>query len=300
MYPPRDRNVNYEPESNPEKWNKYVDFTQGQIFELLKDYGKVNILWLDGGWVSKKSKTEIESWYDEQFKESKNGYVFHRSINQDIRMDELVAKARLLQPGLIVVDRAVYGKNQNYLTPENRVPAKSLPYPWESCIISGGGWAHTPDAKYMSGREGVHLLVDIVSKGGNLLLNIAPTPEGEWQQGAYQLLEAYGEWMKVNESAIYNTHTLAPYKENQVCFTQDSVGRTNFIYLQDKNETTIPSQIRIETHCPKSGSTVTLLGSSQKLKWKKVGKGCVIHLPKELQTQMPCKYAWVFRAEAIE
>ncbi len=300
MYPPRDRNVNYEPESNPDKWNKYVDFTQGQIFELLSDYGKVNILWLDGGWVSKKSKSEIETWYDEQFKESKNGYVFHRSINQDIRMDELVAKARLLQPGLIVVDRAVYGKNQNYLTPENRVPAKELPYPWESCIISGGGWAHTPDAKYMSGREGIHLLVDIVSKGGNLLLNIAPTPQGEWQEGAYQLLEAYGEWMKINESAIYNTHTLAPYKENQVCFTQDSLGNTYFIYLQDKNETQIPAQINISSHCPKANATLTLLGSNQNLKWKKEGKGCVIYLPKELRAQMPSKYAWVFKVEGIE
>ena len=54
------------------------------------------------------------------------------------------------------------------------MPEKALPYPWESCIISGGGWSFTPNAKYMSGREGVHLLVDIVAKGGNLLLNVAP------------------------------------------------------------------------------------------------------------------------------
>ena len=65
-------------------------------------------------------------------------------------MDELVEKARKKQPGLIVVDRAEKGKNQNYLTPENRVPEKELPYPWESCIIAGGGWSWVPNAKYKS------------------------------------------------------------------------------------------------------------------------------------------------------
>ncbi|MBP7511694.1 MAG: alpha-L-fucosidase, partial [Bacteroidia bacterium] len=153
-YPPRDRNVNYEPEANPEKWKRYTDFTHNQILELMSDYGKVDILWLDGGWVCKSSAEEIDQWYGHTLKESKHRYLKHRMVNQDIQMDELVRKARLKQPSLIVVDRAVYGKNQNYLTPENRVPAKPLPYPWESCIISGGGWSHTPDAKYMSGREG--------------------------------------------------------------------------------------------------------------------------------------------------
>ena len=63
-------------------------------------------------------------------------------------MDELVIKARDKQPDLIVVDRAVPGKNQNYLTPENTVPDHALQYPRESCIIAGGGWSHTFDAKY--------------------------------------------------------------------------------------------------------------------------------------------------------
>ena len=97
-------------------------------------------------------------------------------------MDELVDKARKKQPGLIVVDRAVPGKNQNYLTPENTVPEQTLPYPWESCIISGGGWSWVPPEKavYKTPRATYPYACDIVSKGGNLLLNIAPGPNGEW------------------------------------------------------------------------------------------------------------------------
>jgi alpha-L-fucosidase len=170
-----DRNVNYDPERYPDRWKAFVEFTHNQVLELMSDYGKIDILWLDGGWVKRRTKDEIERSYAQRIGESASGFIKARVVNQDIRMDELVAKARRKQPGLIVVDRAVYGKNQNYLTPENRVPDTPLPYPWESCIISGGGWSFTPDATYMSGREAVHLLVDIVAKGGNLLLNVAPT-----------------------------------------------------------------------------------------------------------------------------
>ncbi|MFV0540409.1 MAG: alpha-L-fucosidase [Aestuariibaculum sp.] len=206
-FPPKDRNVNYSPLENPEKWNRFTEFTHNQILELLTDYGKIDILWLDGGWVAKTPKSEITEWYKHKIEDAEDGYLKHRIINQDIKMDELVVKARQKQPGLIVVDRAVHGKNQNYLTPENRVPEKTLPYPWESCIISGGGWSYTPDAKYMSAREGIHMLIDIVANGGNLLLNVAPGPDGEWQDGAYNLLEAYGDWMAVNSSSIYATKT---------------------------------------------------------------------------------------------
>jgi alpha-L-fucosidase len=174
-FPPLDRNVNYDPELYPERWEKFVQFTHNQIMELMTDYGMVDILWLDGGWVAEQ-KESIEDWYYKAVKATPSGFIKSRIVNQDIRMDELAEKARRKQPGLIVVDRAVPGKNQNYLTPENRVPDKALPFPWESCIIAGGGWSWVPNATYKSGKEAVHMLVDIVAKGGNLLLNIAPGP----------------------------------------------------------------------------------------------------------------------------
>ena len=112
-YPPRDRNVNYEPEANPELWNRYVEFTHNQVMELLSGYGKIDILWFDGGWVAKTPKDKIVNWYRHEAEATTNGYLKNRIVNQDIRMDELVAKAREKQPGIIVVDRAVPGKNQN-------------------------------------------------------------------------------------------------------------------------------------------------------------------------------------------
>lgn len=299
-YPPMDRNVNYSPRENPEKWNKFVTFTHNQIMELMTDYGKVDILWLDGGWVARASKKEIMDWFTRTLESDEEAYLKHRMVNQDIKMDELVEKARKKQPGLIVVDRAVHGKNQNYLTPENRVPEKTLPYPWESCIISGGGWSYTPDAKYISGREGIHMLVDIVAKGGNLLLNIAPSPKGEWQQGAYHLLKEYADWMKVNSSAIYGTKPIAPYKENNICMTQNKEGQVFLFYLAKEGEDTMPSEIIVKSLTPKKGAKVKLLGSGVDLKWKSLPEGFKISVPKKLRKNPTSNYAWVFKVSGIK
>lgn len=299
-YPPRDRNVNYDPATNPERWQEFEDFTHNQIMELMSDYGKIDILWLDGGWVSKKNKEVLSSWYERELEATTDGYLPRRVVNQDIHMDELVEKARAKQPGLIVVDRAVHGKNQNYLTPENRVPEKELPYPWESCIISGGGWSYTPDATYMSGHQGVQMLVDIVAKGGNLLLNIAPSPTGEWQPGAYQLLEEYGKWMAINKTAIYNTEPLAPYKEGNICMTQQAYGNAYFYYMAQEGQTTIPATITIECHQPAEGAKVHILGSDEPLKWKAKGNGFEIIIPKKLQQNPPCQYVWTIGVSALK
>lgn len=296
-FPPLGRNVNYDPELYPEKWQKYVDFTHNQIMELMTDYGKVDILWLNGGWVAKTSQEEINGFYSQKIKTNKGGFLKNGIVNQDIKMDELVVKAREKQPGLIVVDRAVHGKNQNYLTPENRVPEKTLLYPWESCIISGGGWSYTPNATYMSGRQGIHTLIDVVAKGGNLLLNIAPSPEGEWQQGAYDLLEEYGNWMKVNSSAIYNTKPIAPFKENNICMTQNK--NVFLFYMAEEGENKIPSEIIVNSINPKKRTKITMLGSKKGLKWIKLDEGFKVIIPEELRNNSPSKYAWTLKIEAV-
>ncbi len=299
-FPPFDRNVNYDPELYPEKWDKFTEFTHNQILELLTDYGKVDILWLDGGWVAKKDSAKLPKYYLGKAKSAKSGFIKNRVVNQDIKMDELVVKAREKQPGLIVVDRAVKGPNQNYLTPENKVPEKELPYPWESCIISGGGWSYSPNAKYMSGHKAIHMLTDIVAKGGNLLFNIAPSPEGEWQDGAYELLEDMGKWININGDAIYSTRAIAPYKEAKICYTNKKNTNTVYaIYRADENETSIPSKIIVPSFQPKKRSKIELLGFGN-VEWKFSGSGVMISIPESAQNNPPSKYAWAFKINEIQ
>ena len=193
-FPPKDRNVSYDPKKYPQRWEDFKTFTYNQIQELMTGYGTMDILWLDGGWVRPKSSidTTVE---------------WQRTIthNQDIDMPKIAAMARTHQPGLLVVDRTVHGEYENYVTPEQQVPATYLPYPWESCITLGNSWSYVPGDQYKSSRKVIHMLTDIISKNGNLLLNVGPGPDGEWDSLAYNRLEAIGKWMKINSEAVYDT-----------------------------------------------------------------------------------------------
>jgi alpha-L-fucosidase len=299
-FPPLDRNVNYDPEIYPEKWNNFVEFTHTQILELMTDYGNIDILWLDGGWVAAQ-KNDIPDWYQQTVKNTPSGFLKSKIVNQDIKMDDLVEKARKLQPGLIVVDRAVKGKNQNYLTPENIVPDQTLPYPWESCIISGGGWSWVNNPTYKSSHEIIHMLVDIVCKGGNLLLNIAPGPEGTWHNEAYERLKDIGKWMDVNNEAIYETRAIAPYKESKVCYTNKKNTNTVYaIYMADDDEDTIPEKIVISSFTPKKNTEINLLGYNKPIVWEKFGNSTLLHIPENIQKKPISKFASVFRINEIE
>ena len=277
-FPPVDRNVNYSREKYPEKWERYKDFTRGQIRELLTDYGKVDILWLDGGWVKKCADTV--------FPDGK------RLVNQDIDMPAIAAMARELQPGILLVDRAVEGPDQNYLTPEQRVPEQLLDFPWETCMTMGNSWSYVPGDHYKSSDELIRLLCRIVARGGNFLLNIGPGPDGEWAPEAYQRLEEIGKWLDVNGEGIYSCKPVAPYEKEGFVYTQGN-GFIYAIYLTDRD--VLPEMLKVEMPDGYPGKP-SLMGSSLKLKADISKKGEVlIPLTPELKRLLKSSPALVFR-----
>ena len=260
--------------------------------ELCSDYGKIDLGWCDGGWVQKKEvKGEVPSV---------PGFIVKRPYNQDIRMDELVEKIRSKQPQAIVVDRAVEGKNQNYLTPENMVPDKMLPYPWESCMIMGGGWSYSFNARMMPTRRIIHILSDIVAKGGNLLLNIGPGPDGTWYEEAYSRLNEVGDWLRINGEAIYGTRTISPYFDGKLRYTRGKDGSAYVIYLLDEDER-LPGELRINGFSPVKGAEISMLGRKRtSLKWVPVGDSFKILIRESQNKPMPLQYAVVFKVSSLE
>ncbi len=204
--------------------------------------------------------------------------------------------ARQHQPGLIVVNRWVNGKYENYLTPENKVPEEALSVPWESCIPMATSWSYVKTDRYKSVSELVQLLVDVVAKGGNLLLNIGPSPEGEWAPDAYDRLKGIAAWMKVNREAIYGTRPISPYKEGNICFTHARVGEAVYaVYLADQDERRPPRSLVIRSLHPAPDASVTMLGVEGQLKWKEIANTTTIELPDQVVQNPPCENAWVVR-----
>lgn len=289
-FPPKDRNVNYDPAKYPDHWKAYKDFTFNQIQEILSGgYGKIDILWLDGGWVQPLPKSTARP------KEISSNW-----IDQDIDMDHIAAMGRSYNPALIVVDRAVGSVNENYHTPEQQIPDKPLDYPWETCMTMGNSWSYVPGDQYKSAFTLIHYLVDIVAKGGNYLLNIGPGPDGDFDPEAYKRLTDIGNWLKINGMAIYNTRPIAPYKENNICFTHGNNGPVYAIYLCSETETTLPEIIHFRGIKPKKGASITLLGNNKPLKWKTTDGETLIQIPEKLRQHPPSQYAWAFCLGAAE
>jgi alpha-L-fucosidase len=273
-WPAHTRNPNYDTHEHPELWSNFVAFTYGQIQELMSGYGPIDILWLDAGQV--------------------------RPPDQDIQMDRLAAMARHYQPHLILVDRTVGGRYENYRTPEQEVPDKPLPYAWETCMTMGTQWSFKPHDQYKSSFQLIHLLVDIVGKGGNFLLNVGPQPDGRLPEAAGQRMEEIGAWLKINGDAIYGTRPIAPYKDGEVVFTRK--GKDAFaIYLPGKEGEGLPARISFHGLKPKPGSEIRLLSAGEPVSWQ-VGAGdqTVISIPETVRKAPGCDHAFVFKFQPLE
>lgn len=188
------RGPSYRPDEHPEIWQRFEDFTWNQVNELCDDYGPIDALWFDAGWVCKES-------------------------GQDIHLGEHIEKIRAKHPGILSVDRTIGGPYENYVTPEQCVPEKPLNIPWESCITMGTSFSFKYEDNYKSPREVIALLCDIVCKGGNLALNVGPQPDGRIPAGALKTMEGMGKWLSKYGDAIFATRVCAPYKKDGVCFT---------------------------------------------------------------------------------
>ena len=282
-----DRHVNYDPSKYPERWNRFKQFTYTQIEELMTGYGRVDILWLDGGWV--RPFTSIPKRFEDWAKKN--------TWNQDIDIERIARMGRSHQPGLLVVDRTVAGRFENYVTPEGSVPEDPITVPWETCLMMGSDqWSYKPDQVFLPARTLIHTLVDNVSKGGNMLLDIGPGPDGEWADAAYARLKELGAWMKVNGEAIYGTRFVSPFKEGRIRLTQNRRTKAVYaVYLAGDTEGTPPATIHLDQVQPAAGTVVTMLGVNGSLQWKVKGRGCTITIPAAVVASPPCQHAWTVK-----
>ena len=252
------RNPTYDPRKHPDVWEKFIEYTHGQMMELIRDYGRIDILWLDGGQVAPQ-----------------NG--------QDIRLSEFVEKARKIQPWLLTADRTVGGPNENYITPEQSVPVSPIRVPWESCVTAGTAFSYRYDEEYKTPRELVKLLIDVVCRGGNLALNIAPQPDGRLPAPAMRAVEKMGAWLRDNGEAIYGTRLADPNEQGDVAFTRK--GPVHYALYRLPEGNALGETLLIPW--PHPVTRLTLLGLEAPLRFEKTDNGLLVHIPEILRGTCP-------------
>lgn len=212
FHPMRD-NENYK--NDGRVFDRYLEYMFGQIRELLTNYGKIDIMWYDFSYDDMK----CEKW----------------------QAEKLIQMVRQLQPW-IVIDNRLEGSAEDagsirtlnptaysgdFASPEQMVPPACIcdeggnPIPWEVCLTLNNNWGYSSrDMHYKSPKLVIRTLVECVSKGGNLILNVGPNAKGEIPEKSVEILEEVGRWMEKNSAAIYGCGQASYPKPEWGRFTQ--------------------------------------------------------------------------------
>ncbi|WP_165747890.1 alpha-L-fucosidase [Cellulophaga sp. Z1A5H] len=182
---------------NPKFPKYYKNYMKPQVKELLTNYGDVGVVWFDGDWISDYT-TEM----------GKDLYSYIRDIQPNTIVNNRVDKGRTGMDGMNNNPGQFAG---DFGTPEQEIPDTGIDSDWEACMTMNGSWGYKPsDTDWKSSEDLIQKLVDIVSKGGNFLLNIGPDGFGRFPSESIRRLNAMGEWTKKNGEAIYGA-SASPY-----------------------------------------------------------------------------------------
>jgi len=261
------RNIPIREDRSAEKADvrRYLQYLKDQVTELLTNYGDISVIWFDA------------QDHDSTF----------------ARVRELIAHMHVLQPDLIINDRVGSGRGEgDFAIHEAHIPAEKINRDWEACLTMNGNWGFNPLAeKWASAKELIHTLCDVVSKGGNLLLNVGPDGDGHFPPQAVERLQAIGRWMEVNGEAIHGTRSWKTSRNPSIRYVRrDTIPYVLCLELP-AGDLVLP-EIRL-----KGGNRITLLGFPDEIVVADRGDGAHILLPEALRVAMADQPAVVFKLQ---
>jgi alpha-L-fucosidase len=227
--PKRGFHGNPKPDADVKKYDAYM---RDQVRELLTNYGPIGIVWFDGG-----------------------GAFRVEGRAQILEADQMAAMIHQLQPAALINNRL--GFDADYGTPEQRIPGGKTVEPFEVCMTLNGHWGYNRfDEKWKSPMTVVRNIADIVSKGGNYLLNVGPTAEGEIPAEGVRILREVGAWTTLNAAAIYGAGP-TPFGDElgyEVASKKDKEGNPVWVDRNDWRCTTQPGKLFFTLLTRPSGS----------------------------------------------
>lgn len=235
------------------RWSKFTKFNFGQIKELTQ-YNP-DLYWFDGDW-----EQSAEKWKAKEIRQL------------------LLEKT----PKTIINSRLQgYG---DYATPEQGVPiTKPENKFWELCMTMNNSWGYQPnDKKYKSVNQIIRILVDCISMGGNLLLDIGPKPDGTIPKEQVTILKGLGRWTKKHEEAIYGTRAGIPHGHFNGYTALSKDKKTLYLYVDNK-----PNGSLLIKGLKNKVNRIWVVGNGTKLSHKVVGKQYWSSVPGLLYIDLP-------------
>lgn len=198
----------YKIADDPYRWSLFQKYNEAQIMELRNAYNP-DLWWFDGGW-----EHSAQEW---------NAFAIRDSLKA--KNKNVLINNRLPDCG-------------NYETPENSFPIHRNEKPWELCMTLNTNWGWQPqDTAFKTPEQIIHILTDVVSLGGNLLLDIGPKEDGTFPPQVTSTLSELGEWMNHYGAAIYGTRAGLPREYCEFPTTVSANGNTLFIFVPKGIET---------------------------------------------------------------
>ena len=227
VHHPRRDDPDAEAQNEGRDMSRYCAYVRNQVTELLTNYGKIDVIWYDF------SYPEQNGIGDKAWMKGKGA--------ADWEADRLIALTRSLQPDILINNRT--GIEQDIWTPEQyqlqdwlRHPVTGERVVWEACQTFSGSWGYYRDeTSWKSPAQLIRMLVNTVSAGGNLLMNVGPTARGCFDRRACEALDVFADWMKYNGRSIYGctmaAPDLLPACPRDCRFTQSADGKRLYIHL---------------------------------------------------------------------
>lgn len=206
---PRRKDKDAEEQSRGRDVKKYAEYMRNQVTELLTNYGKIDILWFDFSYT--EGFSGHEDWEAEPWMEN-GGY----KGKDEWESEKLIQTARAINPDIIIDNRTQI--DQDLWTPEQFQPTEWVKdektgelLTWEACQTFSGSWGyHRDETSWKSPKMLIDMLVNTVSIGGNLIMNVGPTSRGYFDERAEKALGEYGKWLSVNGRSIYGCTMAEP------------------------------------------------------------------------------------------
>ncbi len=247
----------------PEKgdFNKYLDFMDAQLTELLTNYGEIAGIWFDGMWDKKDAEWRLEKTYS----------LIHR-LQPQCLVGSNHHQATRNGEDFQMFEKDLPGKNTTGFSSESVIGA----LPLETCETMNGSWGfNLQDKNFKSTKDLVQYLVKAAGNNANFLLNVGPMPNGKIQPEFVDTLKQVGQWMARYGETIYGTRGGPISAKTWGVSTQkDKKVFLHLLHAEDAN-------LLLSGYTGKI-NTVTVFGTTTKLKFKQDTFGTVIELPKTL------------------